>query len=250
VWLDAADTLAWFESGGEVDRDAALALLGDVVRDAGDGRRGTRVYGEMVALAWDAGHVHAALELEELWGELKAELPFTLYCSYRAASVASLGHAGALARVHALHTAAVHDPVMRTGAGWAEAEVSGAFSADPEAPRHARALVREALIGWGVGEPRIGAVDLVVSELATNAVLHVVSPFSVRTRIDGWTLRVEVHDAGRASPASRELLVADPAHGLGIVESICAGWGYEPAGAGKVVWAEIALSDADRAGHG
>ncbi len=247
VWLDAGSALAWFEHDGRIDREAARTLLAGVVRSAGGDHDGTRVYGEIVALAWDAGHVQAAIELEEVWNELKAELPFSLYCGYPAASVAGPEHADDRERVSALHTAAVHEPERRTGAGWPRSEVSGDFQAESEAPRRARGLVRDALVEWGVAERRIEAADLVVSELATNAVLHVVSPFSVTARIDGWSLRLEVRDGGRASSLTAERLVAHPRNGLGIVEAICARWGYTAVVAGKVVWAEIALGDADRA---
>src|SRR5947209_9173769 len=107
IVLDAADTLARFVSGGQVDRKAFRAIVGSVVRQAAETGRPVRAYGEMVALLWDAGDVLAAIELEKAWNELSSELPFSLVCAYPSASVEGHEHADALHEVCDLHTSIV-----------------------------------------------------------------------------------------------------------------------------------------------
>lgn len=87
VWLDAAATMARFITEGRIDRDAFDRVIGAVVRQARESGRPVRVFGEMVSLLWDAGHVLTAIELEELWNELRRDLPFSLLCAYHSESV-------------------------------------------------------------------------------------------------------------------------------------------------------------------
>ena len=69
------------------------------------GRKGpVRVYGEMVALLWEAGLVTAAIDVEALWNEIAARYSFSLLCGYPAASVAGPEHADALALVCGAHS--------------------------------------------------------------------------------------------------------------------------------------------------
>src|SRR5688500_6745673 len=62
VMLDAADTLDLFMSGDMPDPERFERVIGGVI-DAAGGARHVRAYGEMVALLWDAGQVHAAIAL-------------------------------------------------------------------------------------------------------------------------------------------------------------------------------------------
>ena len=47
------------------------------------------------------------------------------------------------------------------------------FPAGVEAPRAARRFIAEVLAGWGYARGLVDEAQLVISELATNAVLHV-----------------------------------------------------------------------------
>lgn len=87
--LDAAETLASFMRAGVVDGERFQSVIGDVLRAAGRENRRVRVFGEMVALLWEAGDVPAALELEDGWNRLAAIHDFRLYCAYRAAALGS-----------------------------------------------------------------------------------------------------------------------------------------------------------------
>lgn len=123
------------------------------------------------------------------------------------------------------------------------------FEPEPIAVRRARDFARDAL-GDGLG-PVVGAdvverVLLVVSELATNAVLHARTDFVVRLSGDGETVRVAVFDG---SPGRPERGSMDPAavtgRGLGIVESLASDWGIEAADGGKWVWADLLVGGSD-----
>ena len=87
------------------------------------------------------------------------------------------------------------------------------------------------------------APEQVVSELATNVVLHGGgSAFAVSLHLDADddVLRVEVADASRRPPQRRHYSAgAATGRGLALVESFCRAWGSEPRDGGKVVWCEI-----------
>jgi len=78
--FDAGDTLEALLVDGAPDPDRLAALVGEAVRRAG-GRR-VRIYGELVAVLWDAGDVGSAVAVEELWNGLVDEHGFMLLCAY------------------------------------------------------------------------------------------------------------------------------------------------------------------------
>jgi anti-sigma regulatory factor (Ser/Thr protein kinase) len=102
-----------------------------------------------------------------------------------------------------------------------------------------------------IGRPELAeAVELGVSELVTNAVLHAVPPIEVRVRGTRRHPRVEVRD-GSPEPPQMPILsevTGDPAdldeddllvtfgRGLDIVARSADAWGAEIEDAGKVVW--------------
>lgn len=84
-------------------------------------------------------------------------------------------------------------------------------------------------------------VAMLISELATNAVLHGARPIAVTVETSADSLRVEVMDAAPSMPIE---LDAGPGvergRGLAIVAALAHDWGAEPLpGNGKVVWAEL-----------
>ena len=60
---------------------------------------------------------------------------------------------------------------------------------DPTAPRAARTLIRQACIDWAIPLTTENAAALVVSELATNAVVHTGTTLGVRVDLSGETSR-------------------------------------------------------------
>jgi hypothetical protein len=107
VALDAAATMAQFLLGGRLDPGSFWRVIGDLLRPAAATGRPVQVYGEMVALLWEAGQVSAAIELEALWNELGRQLSFSLICAYPAERVRGVEHADELEQVCGLHSAVV-----------------------------------------------------------------------------------------------------------------------------------------------
>ena len=117
---------------------------------------------------------------------------------------------------------------------------------EPDAVPRARRLTRSALSGeWADIAPD---VELVVSELVTNATLHGDPPIRV-TLLASDRLRVEVHDQGREAPILLQRNTeAMTGRGLSMVSALSVAWGVEPAPTGgKVVWAELGGGSPGRA---
>lgn len=88
------------------------------------------------------------------------------------------------------------------------------------------------------------SIQLAVSELATNAVLHARTSFTVRVSGDGSTVRVAVFDRSAAPAVKKDYgPEAVTGRGLSIVERLSDQWGVMPDGEGKWVWFEMALTD-------
>ncbi|MDG9726695.1 ATP-binding protein [Streptomyces sp. DH41] len=113
----------------------------------------------------------------------------------------------------------------------------------------ARAFAREALAEWGMRE-RADDVELCVSELATNALVHgVPSGRGFLLRLlpygDGDGVRVEVHDSGDGVPAVPQADVREPregGRGLLLVSELADKWGVEERAPGKIVWCELGVA--------
>ena len=112
---------------------------------------------------------------------------------------------------------------------------------EPVASTLARAAV--AAIGSGLPEAVASDVELLTTEIVSNAVKHAnLDPSQeiiLRVVSDGH-VRVEVTDPG--PPFEPDLRRIDPASsgwGLFLVDVIATSWGVEPEGAGKKVWFEV-----------
>jgi anti-sigma regulatory factor (Ser/Thr protein kinase) len=248
IALDAADTMAAFIADGEIDHGAFHDVIGGLVRRAASSGREIRAYGEMVALLWDAGDVLAAIELEGLWNELAGELRFSLFCSYPAASVAGSEHAEALHTVCHMHSAVFQHPRLAHGTAVTDQRtqtLTASFAAERDSPGRARRLVVAEMREWGYDDALVHEVALVLSELASNAVIHASSAFSIALSAEDSMLRVAVQD-DEPLPASRgeTPLIARAGHGLAVVEALAARWGVEAMPEGKVVWAELRCAPA------
>ncbi|WP_375061431.1 ATP-binding SpoIIE family protein phosphatase [Streptomyces carpaticus] len=110
----------------------------------------------------------------------------------------------------------------------------------PESVRHARRLVRESLAGWDLTELE-DAVELLVSEVVTNAVRYAERPVSVRLlRTD--VLRCEVDDDVPRLPRLRQAGPYDEVgRGLYLVQRLAHKWGAARLSTGKLVWFEMSL---------
>ena len=88
--------------------------------------------------------------------------------------------------------------------------------------------------------PVVDDAVLLVSELATNAVIHARTRFTVVVDVDPGCVRVEVHDGSPARPVPRNPdPLAPNGRGLQIVGNTAARWGTDALSSGKSVWFEI-----------
>ena len=84
---------------------------------------------------------------------------------------------------------------------------------------------------------QVDAVELMVSELATNSVKHAHSDFKVSIDDAGGEIRVEVRDTGRGQPVLRSPAPLEPSgRGLRIVEALARAWGTVDSPHGKSMW--------------
>ncbi|MEU9555831.1 ATP-binding SpoIIE family protein phosphatase [Streptomyces fumanus] len=111
---------------------------------------------------------------------------------------------------------------------------------DPEdaAPGKARRLARHALARWGL-EELTDSVELLVSEVVTNAVRYASRPVTLRLlRTD--VLRCEVGDDVPQLPRLRQARATDEGgRGLYLVNRLARRWGATRLSTGKVVWFEL-----------
>jgi len=122
--------------------------------------------------------------------------------------------------------------------------------AQPTAPGQARRFVTATLDGWRVA----GGDDVVllVSELATNALLHARTSMTVRVTEDGPdAVRLSVSDHSGELPRQRALSVdAATGRGLALLASIADAWGVETSAGGKTVWCRVLLDGSGSPSYG
>lgn len=114
------------------------------------------------------------------------------------------------------------------------------FAGAAESVRSARRFVVEAMSRDGVNQEQRDVVELAVSELATNAVRHARTAFTVEVGIDDDLVRVAVRDAGAGGPIPLETS-PDAAEGRGllVVGWLASEWGVDYHRRGKTVWFKL-----------
>lgn len=252
IIADAQLTLDQFMLNGHLDSAAFDLSIGGLVRQAGSTGRPVAVFGEMVGLLWAAGLVTAALEVEAAWAELQAESTFALLCGYPTGPAVDEGGssrpttADPTAEICRVHSAVLGIPPADRASETTPAVVEGdpavierAFAGSPESAGAARRFVADTLREWGVDD-RADDLELVVTELATNAIKHAGSAFNVQLSCSPDAVRVAVTDSSPDPPVPRAgSVLSTSGRGLLLVSAIADRWGSEPAGAGKAVWAEL-----------
>ncbi|BCJ39411.1 ATP-binding protein [Actinoplanes ianthinogenes] len=109
----------------------------------------------------------------------------------------------------------------------------------PGSAAAARGVVGDACLMWGLPRLRDRA-RLIVSELASNAILHAATDFSVTAVCTGRYLRIAVQDRSSQMPLRMPKPAVDhpqPGWGLRVVEASSTHWGALPLTSGKIVWA-------------
>lgn len=113
---------------------------------------------------------------------------------------------------------------------------------DPAAIAGARAEATGKLAAWGLRDEAF-TVELVVSELVTNAIRYGRPPIRLRIIRDS-VLICEVSDASSTAPHMRRARTFDEGgRGLLLVAQFAARWGTRHHAGGKTIWAEVALSE-------
>ncbi|MET7683276.1 ATP-binding protein [Streptomyces sp. NPDC005423] len=102
----------------------------------------------------------------------------------------------------------------------------------------------QAVHGLPVSTRAMGMVQLVVSELVTNARKYALGPCLLRLEVEGGAVQVSVWDSSTTLPSVR---AADPErvgqHGLEIVMAVCQSFAVQREPVGKRIIATVVLAD-------
>jgi anti-sigma regulatory factor (Ser/Thr protein kinase) len=128
------------------------------------------------------------------------------------------------------------------------------LGASPAIAGAARRYVRQVLGDHRVNEKVTGVVELLTSEVVTNALIHARGAQTLTVSVLPDAVRVEVEDPSSLLPTRRRAGVdAVSGRGLAIVSALAVSWGVEPGPRGKLVWFEVARgrdSHSPRSGSG
>jgi len=112
-------------------------------------------------------------------------------------------------------------------------------------PALARAWVRQLLDEELVAEAScdlVDTVEMLTSELVTNAVLHGRSTLVVQLTMVADTVQIVVEDNSPVPPQSRDPEdFAEGGRGLLLVDWLASSWGWEVTPTGKYVWFRVDL---------
>jgi anti-sigma regulatory factor (Ser/Thr protein kinase) len=107
--------------------------------------------------------------------------------------------------------------------------------------REARKKVRAMVDSWPT--ECAAALQLLVDELVTNAVLHARSDTELVAIVEGSFARVEVRDQSTRLPTPLHYGASSvTGRGLHLVEALAQRWGVEEIAGGKIVWFELDCS--------
>jgi anti-sigma regulatory factor (Ser/Thr protein kinase) len=110
----------------------------------------------------------------------------------------------------------------------------------PTSPRTARHALT-GVLGELVNQDCTDVIELLVSELVTNAVVHAQGAVELKVWADPDLVRVEVTDGSRSSPQIRDYgPEATTGRGVRLLDNLATRWGVELGSAGKTVWFEFA----------
>jgi CheY-like chemotaxis protein len=124
-------------------------------------------------------------------------------------------------------------------AGARLATASRRFPADLQSARAARRFVRDSLVAWGC-DGLLDAVELLVSELVTNAVVHARSDVELTISLRDDRVRVEVIDSTDVHVQRRDAAgESQSGRGMALIEALALAWGIDTLVAGKAVWFEV-----------
>lgn len=113
---------------------------------------------------------------------------------------------------------------------------------EPASVAAARRFVRDVLRSRRICDRVVDTVELLTSEVVTNAIVHARSGPQLAVRVDDAVVRVAVRDGSKEMPVRRRGHVDDlSGRGVVIVDELASAWGVErECGGGKRVWFEVA----------
>lgn len=243
--LDAAGFARQFSRAGGVSARTFDDIVGPILARVGAGTRPLHIYGEIVAVMCQDGDITAAMRLEDCWNALGHRRSFSLLCGYPVATLHRADTAAALAYVCDAHSGVVGaecDPPAPSVEAATVAQLSRTFPAVARSVGAARRFVADSLsrLDWRDG---LDDARLLVSELATNAVVHAHTEFTVVVARVGAVVRISVRDEHPTPPALHGRgRLAESGRGLGIVAALTRRWGHHPTAGGKVVWGELSTT--------
>lgn len=133
---------------------------------------------------------------------------------------------------------------MLEAVSWALAESRAHLDRDPRSSAAARRFVEETLRRWEC-DGLLDTVNLLVSELVTNSIVHADSAADIAVLLKPDAVRIEVTDHGQVMPAVRDADgSATSGRGMAMVEMLSSSWGVAPGPQGKTVWFEVPRPDA------
>ena len=114
------------------------------------------------------------------------------------------------------------------------------FPEDLASPREARRFLDEVLQRWQC-QPAIDTLQLLISEVVTNAVIHAHSQPEVSVLMLGSSIRIEVSDESGDIPTPVDADdMAVSGRGLAMVAAEASAWGVVPRpSGGKTVWFDV-----------
>jgi anti-sigma regulatory factor (Ser/Thr protein kinase) len=138
-------------------------------------------------------------------------------------------------RVSVMARAMQNEPSSPSSAAVVRSEL---LTPDPSSVTKARHFISTCIEQLGLRH--LSDVELMASELATNAVVHARSHFDVTVeKLSGDRARVEVRDFGDGAPQLENRgTFSDGGRGLRVVDRLAREWGVEnhPEGRGKSIW--------------
>jgi serine phosphatase RsbU (regulator of sigma subunit) len=119
------------------------------------------------------------------------------------------------------------------------------YEPTPESCGRVRRDLQGFLTRWRVDDDAAESAVLVANELASNAVDHARTPYSLTATLTSHSLRLEVTDESQDEPQLRAFdPAADRGRGLQMVSSLSTGWSFHRHAAGKTVVADLPVTTA------
>jgi anti-sigma regulatory factor (Ser/Thr protein kinase) len=120
---------------------------------------------------------------------------------------------------------------------------------EPASISRARRFVRGAFESLGA-QALVDDAELLISELATNALLHARSAFTIEVTRNDDRVRICIADSSPLAPKVRSYGEdATTGRGLQLVQTLSAAWGVQPQRPGKTVWVELLVGGGAKLPH-